>query len=92
MPYELKLPAGLSGAGWKVKIRDKERLEPPHATILKGMRAWRWNLRNGRFMDDVPPARDVPSAIMELLRENLERLRREWDRMYPLNQAGDIHG
>ncbi len=41
MPYELLLPSRVRAQGWKVKIRDKERLEPPHATVLKRMESWR---------------------------------------------------
>jgi len=32
MPLQLNLPERLLHEGWKVKIRDRERVEPPHAT------------------------------------------------------------
>src|SRR4051812_21358390 len=41
MPHELDLPKRLKARGWKVKIREKERLEPPHLTILCGKKEWR---------------------------------------------------
>ncbi|WP_406694687.1 hypothetical protein V5E97_26885 [Singulisphaera sp. Ch08] len=39
--------------GWKVKIQEKERLEPPHVTVWHGERMWRIGLRNRDFI--VPP-------------------------------------
>ena len=30
MPFELPLPKKLKAESWKVKIREKERVEPPH--------------------------------------------------------------
>src|SRR5205809_818363 len=53
MPHELNLPKRLKAKGWKVKIREKERLEPPHVTILCGKREWRVGLRDKGFL--VPP-------------------------------------
>jgi DNA-binding Xre family transcriptional regulator len=35
VPYELKIDAPFSSQGWKIKIREKERLEPPHVTLIK---------------------------------------------------------
>ena len=34
MPFELPLPKKLKAEGWKVKIREKERVEPPHVTVM----------------------------------------------------------
>jgi len=39
MPFELQLPRNLKADGWKVKIFDKEELEPPHVTVLRGQMA-----------------------------------------------------
>src|SRR5258708_5376389 len=51
MAFNLKLPAVLAKMRWKVKIRDKERVEDPHCTIIHGTTTWRVCLRDGRFMD-----------------------------------------
>lgn len=85
MAFSLPVPPPWAGQGWKVKIRDRERLEPPHVTILHRSRAWRWNLRSGGFMDADPPPGDVPNEIVAFVQENLARLCAEWDRMYPSN-------
>ena len=37
MPFNLELPEALKQAGWKVKIHDSERLEPPHVTVYRKM-------------------------------------------------------
>jgi hypothetical protein len=68
MAFTLPLPAPWARQHWKLKIRDRERLEPPHATLLHRTRAWRWNLRSGGFMDADPPPRDVPVEIVEFKR------------------------
>jgi hypothetical protein len=52
MPFDLRLARQLAKAGWKVKIRDKERLEEPHLTIIKGTRSWRIGLRSRAFLDE----------------------------------------
>jgi hypothetical protein len=85
--FNLPLPEALRKARWKVKIRDKETREPPHVTILHRTNAWRINLRTGKFMDAEPVPSMVPKQIMELIEqeETWQRLRDEWDRMYPNN-------
>ncbi len=87
MAFNLPLPEPFRRARWKVKIRDKEILEPPHVTVLRGTKAWRINLRTGAFMDADPDFSHVPKEIVELIRqaETWQRLRDEWDRMYPNN-------
>lgn len=47
MPFILELLLTLKQAGWKVKIHDSERLEPPHVTIYQKMQKWRLSLRSG---------------------------------------------
>lgn len=76
MAFTLNLPEPWRSRGWKAKIRDRERLEPPHVTILQKARAWRFNLRSEAFLDKKP----APT-----IRSNLTLLRRAWDRMYPEN-------
>ena len=51
MAFDFPLPKRLAKAGWKVKIRDKERLEEPHVTIIKGTNCWRFGLRSRAFLD-----------------------------------------
>ena len=89
MAFNLRLPDALRKARWKVKIRDKETREPPHATIIRGTDAWRINLRTGQFMDAQLDPSDVPSEIIDLIREEgtWQRLRDEWDSMYPNNSV-----
>jgi hypothetical protein len=41
MPFDVPLPKKLAKAGWKVKIREKERLEEPHTTIFFNAKKWR---------------------------------------------------
>ena len=84
MPFTLPLPPRLSRE-WAVKIRDRERVEPPHVTILRRTRAWRLDLRTGDFMDEVPDPREVPQAVVDTVRANWARLRAAWDTMYPEN-------
>ncbi|SRR6266571_1093730 len=54
MPFALKLPEPWASRGWKAKIRDRERLEPPHVTILHKTSAWRFELRSEKFLDREP--------------------------------------
>lgn len=89
MPFELVLPDALRAQGWKVKIRELERLEPPHATVIRGTRTWRFALRDARFLDRDPPEREVRAGVVDHLRAHLDELRRAWDEKYPENPVGD---
>jgi len=84
MAFNLKLPRALATMRWKVKIRDKERVEDPHVTIIRGTAVWRVGLRDGRFMDG-GSWKDMPDGLEELVRTNWGRLCAAWDRMYPHN-------
>lgn len=89
MPFELPLPRNLKAAGWKVKIFDKEELEPPHVTVLKGPDKWRLGLRDCRFL--VPPDGswgDFPKELQKVLKESIPILRTGWDRIHPTNPVG----
>lgn len=90
MAYSLSLPAHLKAQGWKVKIRDRERSEPPHATIIRGTRAWRFGLREIDFLDVRPDPVDVPDELLGLIRAELAALVREWDAMYPHNPVHSL--
>jgi hypothetical protein len=85
MAFELELPALWESRGWKVKIRDRERVEPPHVTIMHKSRWWRYGLRSQQFLDREPDPKDVPDEVSELIRANLPLLRDTWDQMYPEN-------
>jgi hypothetical protein len=58
-----------------VKIRDRERLAPPHVTILQRTRAWRFDLRSEKFLDKDPDPAEVPNDVVKEIRSNLGRLR-----------------
>lgn len=83
----IPLPPALKKRGWKVKVRDRERVEPPHVTVLWKTRAWRWGLRERDFLDTVPDPANVPAALVDhLLGEDVHRRCVEaWDRAYPHN-------
>lgn len=85
MPFGLRLPEPWANRGWKAKIRDRERLEPPHVTILYKASAWRFALRTETFLDKEPSPTEVPVEVVGAVRANLALLRQEWDRMYPEN-------
>jgi hypothetical protein len=85
MAYSLRLPRKFRQ--WKVKIRDRETVEPPHVTVLRKTQAWRLELRTGEFMDAEPDPADVPEALVSFIKEDArwQQLRDEWDSMYPHN-------
>jgi hypothetical protein len=89
MAYSLALPSALKAQGWKVKIRDKERTEPPHVSVLKKTSCWRYDLREGRFLDKKPPPSEVVKGIVECIENNIETLIAQWDGMYPDNPVSD---
>lgn len=83
--FELSLPHRLASQDWKVKILTEERLEPPHVEIKRRTKSWRYNIRNPGFMDQSPPARDVPEELVAFIHQNLSTLRNEWNDSYPNN-------
>jgi hypothetical protein len=86
MPFELPLPKKLNAEGWKVKIREKERVEPPHVTIMHKGAEWRLGLRDKGLL--VPPAgrlKDIDPAVMQIIDERWETLMEAWDAKYPEN-------
>lgn len=90
MPFDLVISALFRRQGWKVKIRDKERLEPPHASVLFKCKAWRIGLRDKEFLDENPCPKDVPGKLLDCVfaDEAWKELRRQWDLMYPDNPVG----
>ncbi len=79
------LDTKLKSEGWRVKIRDKERNETPHASVLNKLLVWRWSLRTGSFLDTEPPPRDVPDDLIVELKAHQDELIRAWDTIYPCN-------
>jgi len=91
--FSLELPEPLGSEGWKLKIRDKERLEPPHATIFHKRQEWRLGLRDGGFL--VPPGgdwNDIDERVRTAIEDSWQRLCDEWDRMYPTNPISRAEG
>jgi hypothetical protein len=87
MAFSLNLPPPWPAQGWKVKIRDRERLEPPHVTIIRRSQCWRMDLRTGRFLDKEPDPTEVPDALKAVIQATWSTLCAEWDAMYPENPA-----
>lgn len=85
MPYILQLLQALKQAGWKVKIHDFERLEPPHITIYHKMRKWRLSLRDGGFLDRGDRWSQIEDGVREEIERNWDLLIREWDAIHPDN-------
>lgn len=90
MPYELQLSKGLKRAGWKVKIRDAERLEEPHVTMVRNLRSWRLSLRTGEFLDRGDKWSDIDVDVRETIHQNWDGLQQEWDLKYPHNPIARI--
>jgi hypothetical protein len=86
MPFDVPLSTRLKAEGWKVKIREKERVEPPHVTIMHKEAEWRLGLRDKQLL--IPPGgriRDIDPAVMQIIEEYWERPIVAWDAMYPEN-------
>lgn len=85
MAQEFVVPAPWARRGWRLKIRDRERVEPPHVTLLYKTRSWRFGLRERAFLDDDPPERDVPGELVGNLEDRIDEFAAMWDRLYPEN-------
>ena len=85
MPFSLSLPRAWTTLGWKAKIREDERNEEPHVSILFKLWTWRLSLRTGEFLDAAPPPRDVPAELVEWVWDCRDVLRAKWDEKYPEN-------
>ncbi len=95
MPFSLDLPKRLRVKGWKVKIQEKERLEPPRVTVWHGEEVWRIGLRDRRFL--VPPGggwKDIDQEVRTLIEDedHWEQLRNAWDQRYPSNPVSSTEG
>lgn len=85
MPFSLRLPDAWAAHGWKAKIREDERNEEPHVSILFKLWTWRMSLRTGNFLDASPPPRDVPAGLVGCVWAQRDLLREMWDQKYPEN-------
>lgn len=84
MPFDAPLPRRLKTEGWKAMIREKERVEPPHVTILHKAEEWRLGLRDKQFL--VPPGgriSDIDPRVMRIIEEHWEQLIQAGDAKYP---------
>lgn len=85
MAFQLALPEPWASRGWKAKIRDRERVEPPHVSVIFKTNTWRLSLRTARFLDKEPPPGDVPAEVIDAVQSNLASLIEAWNQMYPAN-------
>jgi hypothetical protein len=86
MPFDVPLPRKLRAQGWKVKIREKERVEPPHVTVMHKADDWRLGLRDKQLL--VPPGgriKDLDPAVIRAIEDQWEQLIEAWDARYPEN-------
>jgi hypothetical protein len=86
MPFDVPLPKKLKVEGWKVEIREKERIEPPHVTVMHKADEWRLGLHDKRLL--VPPGgriKDIDPAVMQIIEEHRDELIEAWDEKYPEN-------
>jgi hypothetical protein len=86
MPFDVPLPKKLKAAGWKVKIRERERVEPPHVTVMHKADEWRLGLRDRQLLG--PPGgriRDIDPTVMRIIEEHWDQLIGAWDAKYPEN-------
>ncbi len=85
MPVAFAVPAPFDERGWRLKIRDRERVEPPHVTLMHKARRWRFGLRQQQFLDTDPPARDVPCELFAWLVIHTADYTAVWNDLYPEN-------
>ena len=92
MPYVLPLPAQAKQAGWKAKIHDNERLEPPHVTIYRKYEKWRVCLRTLELLDTGRRASDIDGSVWEAVTktEAVKLLRHHWDKIHGDNPIGNV--
>lgn len=85
MPKEFSVPPPWNDRGWKVKIRDRERVEPPHVTVLWKTESWRFGLRERDFLDKKPDPKGVPENLVKHILANIKSYTDSWNSMYPEN-------
>lgn len=91
MTFALPLPDPNLSRVWKVKIRQHERNEEPHVSVIfKGNGVYRFGLRTRAFLDREPDPRHVPGEIVDFIVEHLEEFATAWDAMYPENPVSSL--
>jgi hypothetical protein len=86
LPFELRLPNPVLAQVWKLKVRENERTEEPHVSVIfKGAAVYRYGLRSRAFLETSPDPRLVPDEIVAFILEHLDEFTTNWDRMYPEN-------
>ena len=83
MAYNHPLDEKLKNDRWKIKIRDRERTEDPHVTVLRNEKAWRVSLRDLRLLDG--GNRKELAPVLAIIKRDLDKLIQQWDLMYPEN-------
>ena len=89
--HTFDLPSRRKRRGWRVKVRGWERVEPPHVTVMRKTRAWRFGLRELDLLDDSPdPSAGTSEGGAHLRRRSVRcEVARAWDAMYPHNPVYD---
>jgi len=86
LTFTIPLPSRSLSAIWKVKIRNDERGEEPHVSVIfKGSGVYRFGLRKRAFLDRDPDPRNVPADVVGFILAHLDEFVAAWDRMYPEN-------
>lgn len=75
----------LEKRGWKLKIRDRERVEPPHITLILKTESWRFGLREKSFLDRKPDPDRIPGDLLAYLLEHYMDYVEGWNALYPHN-------
>jgi len=86
MADPIELPKKLKAQGWKVKVYDNERLEPPHLTLICREQVWRIGLRDREFV--VPPGgrwKEIDPDVRAILEREWQTLCDAWDEKHPTN-------
>jgi hypothetical protein len=85
VPVVFHVPEPWKSRGWRLKIRDRERLESPHVTFIFKARSWRLGLREGVFLDREPDPDEVPVDLVVHVLKDLAPYYAAWDELYPHN-------
>lgn len=85
VPHDVPIPDHLRKL-WKVKVLDREvPREAPHVTIFRKAQKWRVGIRELEFLDDDPPPREVPHALLEAIQQDRAAIVEYWNRGHPSN-------
>lgn len=82
MTYTLDLPPTLRANGWRVKIRNLERVEVPHITVLHREREWRLSLRDWSELPYSERRTALDAELWAHLQQKHAELVAAWDAKY----------